>query len=239
MQEFNDFLFESAEILQVLSYTGIQLDMLFLHRGRRLVMNEKISRKKERFENLLEGLIRILGKKGILNSRDGDALRRDFENHESEYIEDFLLEEGIVEKEDLLKALQEYYEVPAVDVLGTIFDHDLVSMFPKDVLLRNSCLPLNRDGNILFVVTSDPFDDEKEVILREYVSYDIEFMVGLPRHIDMMIKDFYQDELYHIDADEIVERAQHEDEEERYEEEKIREEDEEGGARYRHREEEE
>ncbi len=198
-------------------------------------MNDKLDLKKERVENLLEGLVRILAKKHILTACDGEALKRDFENHESQYLEDFLLEEGLVEKEDLLMALQEYYGVQAVDVLGAIFDHDLVAMFPKDVLLRNCCIPLNKDENILFVITNDPSDDGKEVILREYVSYDIEFLVGIPRHIDMMIKDFYQEELYTLDADEVVERAQYEDEVEREEAEKEREDDEEGSVHRYHR----
>lgn len=177
---------------------------------------------------LLEGLVAIFNRKGLMKQLDAAGLMKDFENHEAQYVEDFLLEEGLVDKDDLLDALEEYYDVPAVDVLGEIFDHDLVSMFPKDILLRNYCIPYYREENILFVITKDPSDDDLNALLREFVSYDIEFMVGLPRHIEMMVKDFYQEELYVDDPDEIIGRAQHEVEDERYEMEKEREEEEEG-----------
>lgn len=175
-------------------------------------------------ESLLDGLVRILSKKNILQSKDAVELQHEFENHEAQYVEDFLLEEGLVDKEQLLQALQEFYGVQSVDVLGAIFDHDLVTMFPKDVLLRNCCIPYYRDGNILFVITNDPQNDELDAILREYVSYDIEFFVGIPSHIDMMIKDFYQETLYDVDFDENIDRATEEDEEEREELEREREE---------------
>lgn len=175
-------------------------------------------------ETLLEGLVRILSKNGIMQSKDAAVLQREFENHEAQYVEDFLLEEGLVDKEQLLLALQEFYGVQAVDVLGAIFDHDLMRMFPKDVLLRNRCIPYYRDGNILFVIAYNPKDDDLEAKLREFVSYDIEFFVGIPGHIDMMVKDFYQDTLYDIDYEENIERAAEDDEEEREKDEHIREE---------------
>lgn len=177
-------------------------------------------------ETLLEGLVRILSKKGVLQSKDAAVLQREFENHEAQYVEDFLLEEGLVDKEQLLLALQEFYGVQAVDVLGAIFDHDLIKMFPKDVLLRNCCIPYYRDGNILFVIGTNPQNDDLDAKLREFVSYDIEFFVGIPMHIDMMVKDFYQDTLYDIDYEENIDRASEDEEEERMDDERTREEEE-------------
>lgn len=171
----------------------------------------------------LRGLVEILNRKGLLRKKEADAVVNDFQKHEASYVEDFLIEEGIVEKEALLMALQEYFKVTAVDVLGAVFDHNLVRMFPKDVLLRNCCIPYQREDNMLFVITNDPSDDEKESILREFVSYDIEFFVGLPSDIDMMIKDFYQDPLYDVNYEEIVAQSQYEDEKERYDDEHERE----------------
>ncbi|MCL5436682.1 MAG: hypothetical protein M1549_02290 [Candidatus Dependentiae bacterium] len=175
-------------------------------------------------ETVLEGLVRILSAKGIMQSKDAATLQREFENHAAQYVEDFLLEEGLVDKEQLLEALQEFYGVQAVDVLGAIFDHSLLKMFPKDVLLRTCCIPYYRDANILFVIATNPTNDELDAKLREFVSYDIEFFVGLPRHIDMMIKDFYQDSLYRIDYEENIDRAAEDEEEERMEDEHEREE---------------
>ncbi|HBY06083.1 MAG: Type IV-A pilus assembly ATPase PilB [candidate division TM6 bacterium GW2011_GWE2_42_60] len=186
-------------------------------------VKKELNQKSPESLTALKGIAEILNKKGLLKQQEADALIVSFQNHEASYAEDFLIEEGIVEKEDLLIVLQEYYKVPAIDVLGAIFDHDLVRLFPKDVLLRNCCIPYQREDDTLFVITNDPSDDEKEAILREFVSYDVEFFVGLPSDIDMMIKDFYQDPLYEVNYEETIAQAQYEDEKERYDDEHVRE----------------
>src|SRR5690606_30160744 len=112
----------------------------------------------------------------------------------------------------LLKVLQDYYNVTAMDVLGEMFDHDLLRQFPKDVLLRNCCIPYRQDGPLLIVVTDNPLNEDLDEILGEYVSYDFHYYVGIPRHIDMMIKDFYQDELYTQDFEEIIDEEAREKE---------------------------
>lgn len=176
-------------------------------------------------ETTVDGLIRVLQERGTFTGRDAAALKEDFGRSEAPFFEDFLLEEGIVEKEEVLAVLQTYYGVQAIDVLGEVFDHDLVTLFPKDVLLRNYALPYRRDGNVLFVITNNPRNDDLEVTLREFVSYDIEFLVGIPRHIDMTIKEFYQKALYETDYEEILdETADHEDEEREEDIERYREE---------------
>lgn len=167
----------------------------------------------EQKNRVIDDLILLLMNRGHLKIGDAEALKTDFANHEAQYFEDFLLEEGLIEKDVLLNILQEYYGVRAVDVLGEMFDHGLLTMFPKDVLLRNCCIPYYREGNILFVITNDPNNDERVEILHKFASYDIEFFVGIPRHIDMMIKDFYQDELYESDFDDTIVHAEREDDE--------------------------
>ncbi|MBN2267353.1 MAG: hypothetical protein JW725_03365 [Candidatus Babeliaceae bacterium] len=166
-------------------------------------------------ETVVDGLVRILQEREIITEKDAQALKEDFKRREAPFFEDFLLEEGIVDKEVVLDALQEFYQVQAIDVLGEVFDHDLVKMFPKDVLLRNFALPYRRDENVLFVITNNPRNEDLDMRLREFVSYDIEFLVGIPTHIDMTIKEFYQDPLYDIDYEGTIEETQEQEEEER------------------------
>ncbi len=165
---------------------------------------------------LLERLVCALEKRDVLEPQDLEALCQEFEEHEALSAQDFLLEEGIVEKEDLLAALEEVFGVKAIDVVGTMFDHTLIRAFPKDVLLRNNVIPYLQDGLVLIVVAGNPEQEGLEEVLREHVSNDIEFFVGIPQHIDMMTKDFYQDELFHVDFENTIAQAHYEDEEERY-----------------------
>jgi hypothetical protein len=165
---------------------------------------------------LLERLICALEKREVLEPQDLEALCNDFAQHEALSVQDFLLDEGLVEKADMLEALEEVFGVKAIDVLGTMFDHTLIKAFPKDVLLRNNVIPYLQDGMVLTVIAGNPEDEGLEEVLREYVSNDIEFFVGIPQHIDMMIKDFYQDELYNVDFENTVAQAHYEDEEDRF-----------------------
>lgn len=163
-------------------------------------------------KKVIDGILDILCDREILKRDDTEELKREYEKGETERFEDYLIDEGIVEKDDLLKVLQEYYNTPAIDVMGAMFDHDLLVKFPKDVLLRNCCIPYYQDGMLLFVIASDPNNEDLDEILGEFVSYDFQFLVGIPRHIDMMIKDFYQAEMYKEDFEDVVDEAAREEE---------------------------
>ncbi|KKP35663.1 MAG: Type II secretion system protein E (GspE) [candidate division TM6 bacterium GW2011_GWF2_32_72] len=139
----------------------------------------------------VEGLSKILQKNGAITEKMARKLSQDFKGGAKENFDDFLLSEGLVSREDLLKALEEYFELPAFDAKGCFFDHDLVRKFPKEVMFSKGFIPLERDGNILVVLASDPLDDDLSEIIGDYVSYVPEFRVGIKQDImDAVIEYF-------------------------------------------------
>lgn len=124
-----------------------------------------------------------------------DEMARDlvhqFDGAEQERFDDFLLQEGIVSKEDLLPALSQVYQVPSTDVEGYFFQTHLLQMFPQDLLMRNGIIPMEQDENILIVVAADPSDPELLARIGEHVSYDIEFFVGIYTDILEAIEEYY------------------------------------------------
>ena len=158
----------------------------------------------DREQKMIEGILNILCDRHIFKREDAAELEKQFRRSEIERFEDYLIDEDLVDKSDLLAALKQYYNVPAIDVMGESFDHDLLTKFPQDVLLRNCCIPYRQDGPLLFMIAADPTDENLDEILGKFVSYDFEYFVGIPRHIDMMIKDFYQKEMYKEDFEDIV-----------------------------------
>jgi hypothetical protein len=62
-------------------------------------------------------------------------------------------------------------------------------------MLQNSFIPLEDDENIMVVVASDPADSNLLVEIGKYVSYDIQFRVGLHHDILDAIKEFYDESL--------------------------------------------
>lgn len=122
-----------------------------------------------------------------------------FEEASHEKFNNFIVEEGFVAKEDLLKALSIYYSVAPFDVRGYFFEHHLVRMFPKNVMLRHGFIPLSHGGPTLVVVAADPSDPELPEIIGNYVSYDVTFVVGLKEDIEDAVKEFYDFSLTEID----------------------------------------
>ena len=99
----------------------------------------------EKKELFAQEICDILRKNRVVSETEAKALFRSFKNADKETFDDFLLEEGLIEEEALLKALGEYYKVPSVDVTGYFFDTILLQNFPKDFLLRNKVIPLEID----------------------------------------------------------------------------------------------
>jgi hypothetical protein len=141
----------------------------------------------------IDGVSAILERHHAINSTDMKALRSSFNHRDGISFEDFLLEEGIVEKSELLQALSEYYQVPQCDVVGVFFDHYLLHLVPKDVLLVHYMIPYQREGDNLWVVVAQPDDPHLAVVLGKYLSHNILFMVGLAQDIRDAIEEYYDE----------------------------------------------
>jgi hypothetical protein len=139
----------------------------------------------------IRDLTAILVRQKAIEEKEAEALIKLFADRSSDTVDNFLLDEGLIEKIQLLRALSTYYKAPYVDVVGYIFNPLLVREFPKDFLLRNSIVPMEVDDEILIVIASDPEAVGLESSIREYVSYGVEFMVGLSRDIEDEVKEYY------------------------------------------------
>lgn len=143
-------------------------------------------------EGFVEALCKVFEKNGVVTHQESIDLQKNFKNQSDFAFEDFLLEEGLIEKEDILKALSDYYAVLSMDPIGYFFDHYLVVKFPKDFLLRTMVIPIEViDDAILMVLANNPDDEDILPALGTYVSYDIEFRVGLASEIVECIEEFY------------------------------------------------
>lgn len=141
-------------------------------------------------------ILQLLTVDGVFSEAEAIKTERAFYEANRDQFDEFLLDEGLVAKDTLLKALAQYYQVPSFDVEGFFFDHLLLRQFPKDVLLRNQMIPCVVDDNeFLVMVAAQPDDEELLSIIGEFVSYDIRFNVGIPRDICDAVKEFYETSL--------------------------------------------
>lgn len=143
----------------------------------------------------------VLVRDKVITEQESQDLQKDFKGRSKETFDEFLINEGIVTRDEILVALSEYYEVPQFNVLGFMFDHNLLVHFPQDFLLRHGAIPLERDENMLVVVVSNPHNADLLPELSEYVSDDIRFCVGLKEDIIDAIMEFYEESPFHFDDD--------------------------------------
>jgi len=149
-----------------------------------------------------QALGEILYKLGALDKKNARALVHDFKGSEQSQLNYFLLDEGLVAKEELLRALSEYYQVPYFDVRGFQFNHDLLEFFPQDFLIRNAIVPIEFDGNILTVVTGHPDQPGLREKIRQYTTHHIEFRVGIVRDIIDEARAYYEEPPVDVGVDE-------------------------------------
>lgn len=148
-------------------------------------MNEK--------KDFVEGFCKILVKNGAVSQKEADSMVKNFHNRSQTAFDFFLIDEGLVSKEKVLKALSDYYKVPSMDVTGYFFDHDLLRNFPKDFLLEHAVIPMEVDQDILILVASRPDAPGLLEGVEEHTSYEAEFLVGETQSILDAIQEYYDE----------------------------------------------
>lgn len=150
----------------------------------------------EKKESIVEELLAILAKQGSIQTAELSAVSKAFTDSDMDQFDEFLIEQGLVQEEDLLKAAAEYFQVPFFDLKGYFFDTHLLHEFPKGVLLRNAMIPLEViDESILIMICNRPDNQDLLPIIGKYVSYDVQFRVGLYLDICDAVKEFYDPSL--------------------------------------------
>lgn len=142
-------------------------------------------------ETFVEAFTKILSKNNIIKPSEEQALKKSFAQSSQESFDDFLISEGLVSRKNILDALSRYYNIPSFDVQGYFFNHRILHEFPKEFLMRNRVIPIGRDENMLFVVANNPADEELLPQFGSYVSYDIQFRVGIAQDILDAIEEYY------------------------------------------------
>ena len=146
-------------------------------------------------------LTHILLKNKVVSDKEAYNLQKLFQESSKENFDDFLLEQGLASKEDLLKALSQLYKVPAVDVDGYFFQTFLLHKFPKDILHRYAFIPMEADDDIMSVVASEPDDPRLLPLIGNFVSYDIVFRVGIRLDITDAISEYYDNAITEVPQD--------------------------------------
>ena len=137
----------------------------------------------------------------VMSETEAESFEKEFSGRAKDRVDEFLLEEGIVDRATLLKVLQSVYGRPSYDVRGYFFNHQILMLFPKDFLENKAVIPLDIEDDILTVIVSNPEDDETLSIIGNYVPYSVEVMVGIRRDILDAIEEYYDEDVATADIE--------------------------------------
>ena len=138
----------------------------------------------------------------VFSPDEAENLVKEFQGRAKGRIDDFLLDEGIVDRETLLKSLQAVYGIAPFDVRGHFFNHQLLLFFPKDFLINQGFIPLDVDDEIMTIVMSNPEDEETLDTLGRYVAYNVNVFVGIRRDIIDAVEEYYDEDVVSADIHE-------------------------------------
>lgn len=152
-------------------------------------------------EFLVDELCKILIRHHVITPEEAKVYREQFLASDHDQIDDFLLDEGLVTKQELLEAHGSYYQLPTVDVEGELLDSELLRNFPKDFLLRNEFVPTELDEGILVIVAAHPDDETLLTNISRFVDVDVRLNVGLARDICDAVEEYYDKAVTEVPED--------------------------------------
>lgn len=152
-----------------------------------------------------------LVKNNIMQEAEAESFVQEFYDRAKGNVVSFLLEEGLVEKEDVLTALGSVFNVPSFDVRGHFFNHQWLLSFPKDFLMQKAIIPLEVDEDIMTVVMSNPEDEDSIDELESYVSNNINVYVGIQEDIRDAIEEYYDEDVITAETEEQQKESGNED----------------------------
>jgi hypothetical protein len=167
----------------------------------------------KRPDNFIDELSEILIRHHATTPEEIAVYKEQFSHSDLDAYEDFLLEEGLVEKEALLEALGAFYQVPWIDIGGILLDPDLVRNFPKDFLLRNEFIPIALEEDFLTVAAAHPDDETLLANIGRFADADVRFQIALPQDILDAVAEHYEAALTEVQTDEDRLDEEHEQDE--------------------------
>lgn len=172
----------------------------------------------EKRETFAKAIAQILIKNKAVLPEVMTGVQEEFGRSSATEFDDFLLEEGIVEKGDLLKALEIYYEIPSIDIAGKFFDSLLLRNFPEEFLARNAVIPYQEENaNMLVMIAANPKRDALETAVRNFTNYDVNFLVGIRQDIIDAVREYYDPAVTQEIPEDIDIREEHKAEVDAYE----------------------
>jgi general secretion pathway protein E len=108
-----------------------------------------------------------------------------------EFLGKTLVRMGFISEEKLLKVLAEQQGLQFLDLKETPIDENVIKNVPAKFVWHYKIMPINIDGNVLTIATSNPFDMFPVDDLETNLGYRVEMTLAISTDIMETIRKYY------------------------------------------------
>ena len=139
-------------------------------------------------DKLLIGEI-LIKRKCITKEQLDHAL--EVQQKESGFVGEILVKLGYLEERDIVVALVVQCDLPYIAVNKYMIDSRVLNLIPKDIAQKERLIPLDRVGDVLSVVMTNPLGEQKTLELESLTKCHIATFISTKSEIEEAIARHY------------------------------------------------
>jgi len=105
-----------------------------------------------------------------------------------------LVQMSYVTKDEIAKILSIQLKIPLVDLIDQSVDRNTAKLIPQNVARKYNLIPFERDGDVLSLATSNPFDLHAIDDIKFITKKEVELFIANEDSINWAIDKYYSDE---------------------------------------------
>lgn len=109
----------------------------------------------------------------------------------SKKIGEILVDMGLVQEEDLIVNLAIQFQVPFIKIENYTISKDILGIIPKGLAIKYSCIPLDKIGDLVSFVISDPGNMYDLKQQESFLNCKMQFFVTSPSSLKKAIQQHY------------------------------------------------
>ncbi|MBN1521156.1 MAG: hypothetical protein JW928_01380 [Candidatus Aureabacteria bacterium] len=107
-------------------------------------------------------------------------------------IGELFVELGFCKEEDIIVSLATQFGYPYINLNNYDITPDVLKTIPKGLAKKYQCIPMDRIGNIISFVVSDPTNLMELKKQEQYLNCKMQFFLTTPTALNEAIKKFYE-----------------------------------------------
>ena len=109
----------------------------------------------------------------------------------SEQLGKVLLDKGLVNEDNLTKAIAKQFGLKYIDIDAVTIPSDVIKLVPEDIIKKHSVLPLSMNNGRLRLIISDPLNLDAMDTVRFRLNTELDCCLGAPSKIQSYIEETF------------------------------------------------